>query len=130
MGERALIQLTDGTDVSPVLYLHWGGRQVADILRRTQRRMRTRGADLEYTFARLVQEAIGDDDGCLSFGVWNLTTPLTADYSHGDAGCFLVDISVCTSWAVRCFGGYGLSLDGSEEVGADRVKILTLPVPA
>jgi hypothetical protein len=27
------------------------------------------------------------------------------DYSHGDAGVFLVD---CLDWEVRCFGGYGL----------------------
>ena len=55
MGDRALIQLTNGTEVSPVLYLHWAGEQVADILRRTQKRMAGRGPDLSYTFARLVQ---------------------------------------------------------------------------
>ena len=115
MGDRALIQLTNGTEVSPVLYLHWAGEQVADILRRTQKRMAGRGPDLSYTFARLVQEAIGDDDGCLSFGVWNRTTPLEPSDSHGDAGCFLVNI-LQPAWSVQCFGGYGLILTAETTV--------------
>lgn len=113
MGDRALIQLTTGKAEagvavnSPVLYLHWAGDEVADILNRTKARMESRGPDLDYTFARLVQEAIADDNGNLSFGVSNRTYPLHASSSHGDAGCFLVDIGEL-GWLVRCGGGYGL----------------------
>lgn len=108
MGNRARIQLTNNDgEVSPVLYLHWGGSDVADILTQTQSQMRTRANDIEYAFARLVQQAIGNDDGNTGFGVSNQIEKLTASDSHGDAGCFVVDISDA-AWKVAQGGGYGL----------------------
>lgn len=106
MGDRALIQLRGAEDCSPVLYLHWGGHDVAAILTRAQERMHTRPNDVEYAFARLVQAAVGDDDGNTGIGVWNRPEPLTAADSHGDAGCFLVDVRN-PRWVVYVGGGYG-----------------------
>ena len=108
MGDRALIQLKDrGGNFSPVLYLHWKGDQVGSILQRTAVRMGDRIDDISYSFARLVQEAMMDDQGNLSFGVWNADHELTVKDSHGDAGVFLADVSSST-WKVKCSGGYGI----------------------
>lgn len=107
MGNRALIQMKSGEKLSPVLYLHWGGGEVADIIERARQRMIGRNDDLDYAFARLVQSAIGGDDGNTGYGVWNQTTELTASDSHGDAGCFVVDVST-PAFTTAAFGGYGL----------------------
>jgi len=107
MGDRALIQLHIGGDVSPVLYLHWSGSNVGDILSRTMERMKNRHDDLPYVFARMVQEAINGRDGDTGFGCWNQPKALSAGDSHGDAGCFLVDVSL-PAWKVRAGGGYGI----------------------
>jgi hypothetical protein len=108
MGDRALIQLTNKSgEVSPVLYMHWSGSSVAAILCRAQDQMKGRANDVDYAFARLVQQATGRDLGNTGFGVWNQSERLTADDSHGDAGCFVVDVST-EAWAVAQGGGYGL----------------------
>lgn len=111
MGDRALIQLKDREEnVSPVLYLHWSGHRVGQIIELTESRMAGRPNDIQYAFARLVQQAVLDDDHNTGFGVWNHDKPLTEEDSHGDAGCFLVDISA-PKWVIQCFGGYGLGED-------------------
>jgi hypothetical protein len=108
MGDRALIQLTNASkEFSPVLYLHWDGSRVGEIIYNTQERMRGRTGDLEYSFARLVQQAMGDCDGNTSVGVWNADKLLTAKDGHGDAGCFVVDIQG-EDWVVHAGGGYGI----------------------
>ncbi|WP_045769524.1 hypothetical protein [Xanthomonas albilineans] len=109
MGDRALIQLKCKQEVSPVLYMHWGGSYVGDIIKRTKARMASRH-EIDYAFARLVQEAISDSPGDAGFGVWNQVELLTEGDSHDDAGCFVVDIS-SPEWPVTCFGGYGLADD-------------------
>lgn len=111
MGERALIQLIDKErNCSPTLYLHWGGGEVGSILSRLQKRMDGRRNDIEYGFARLVQEAINGDDGNLSFGVSNQSTIISDAYSPGDAGAFVVDVST-TPWTVWCGGDSGYGFD-------------------
>ena len=107
MGDRALIQLKSGKTFSPVLYAHWSGGSVAEILQAAQNVMRGRPDDIEYAFARLVATAIGGDQGNTGFGVWNAEKLLTAGDSHGDAGCFVVDVSR-EQWTVQQGGGYGL----------------------
>lgn len=113
MGDRALVQMTSGNDVSPVLYLHWKGSDVLDILKRTREQMKGRAGDVSYAFARLVQQATMDDHGNLSIGVWNATEKLKAADSHGDAGCFVVDVT--EEWNVAIGGGYGLDGNGDME---------------
>jgi hypothetical protein len=105
MGDRAVIQLRTKDEMSPCLYMHNSGDEVAAILKRTHTRMEGRGNDVSYAFARLVQEAIGDSWGCLSFGVWNQTELLTESDTHGDAGVFVVDVSDGV-WRVYAGGGY------------------------
>ena len=108
MGDRALIQLVNKSGaVSPVLYLHNGGGNVANILLRTQTQMKGRANDVDYAFARLVQQAINGDNSSSGIGVWNQTERLAEDDSHGDAGCFVVDVSA-EAWTVAQGGGYGL----------------------
>ena len=113
MGDRALIQLKCKNEVSPALYLHWEGYAVAYILLRTKKRMEGRADDLQYTFARLVQEATMGDEGNLSFGVFNQPTELTEKDSPGDAGAFVVELSE-GRWRVKCMGGYGINKGARE----------------
>ena len=116
MGDRALIQLktADGS-FSPVLYTHWSGSCVAEILDRAQSTMKGRPNDLEYAFARLVVAAVNGDRGNTGFGVWNAQKPLTDVDSHGDAGCFVVDVT-SEQWIIQQGGGYGLEGDHQFQV--------------
>ncbi|GAA0696171.1 hypothetical protein ISN75_06710 [Dyella marensis] len=108
MGDRALIQLkTKDGSFSPVLYTHWSGSDVANILGRAQMVMRGRPGDLYYAFARLVVAAIDGNGGNTGFGVSNAENILTSRDSHGDAGCFVVDVTT-EQWTVQQGGGYGL----------------------
>jgi hypothetical protein len=121
MGDRVLIQVVGPKipgerkrEVSPVAYGHWCGSRVPDILERLRARMLTRGADVPYTFARLIQEMIAGDDGNLSFGAWNQSQPLTEKDSPGDAGCVLIHVGP-EGMRFECFGGYlSTSADGRQ----------------
>ncbi len=103
MGNRALLQVVDADEFGPVVYCHWSGERVPDIVRKLAARMADRKGDLPYTSARLVQECVRDDDGALSFGIWNADKKLTAEDSHGDAGVVLID---CNTFHTVCLGGY------------------------
>jgi hypothetical protein len=113
MGDRALIICKNGTDVAPcALYLHWGGYKVGEILKAAAPRMR-RG-DTTYAMGRLIGVAHEmTDGGSLGLGVIGGPTDLEAgtlvEYSHGDAGVFVVDVA---TGEVACFGGYGFE-DGA-----------------
>jgi len=104
MGDRVLIQVVNGQEISPVAYGHWCGDRTPEIVARLKRRMKDRPGDVSYTFARLVQEMTNGDDGALSFGCWNATKRLTAKDSHGDAGCVIIDVS--KGFQCTCTGGY------------------------
>ena len=94
MGDRALLQVENAAgDVSPVLYLHWTGNNAMDIIQRIHDRMSGRRNDLDYTFARLVQQATENNTRNTGIGVWNQITRLTAEDSHGDNGCFIYNCS-------------------------------------
>jgi len=99
MGDRALIQLTDGKRYSPSLYVHRDGSRARSIIKDTQKRMEGRTDDLEYSFARLVQIAIGDDEGNMGFGVQNEQGKLTAEDSPGNHGVFIANIN--NNWRVE-----------------------------
>ena len=120
MGNRALIVFHDGEDVSPVIYLHWGGSTVKDRLAECRELMRSRSLDelmrlhsldLPYTAARFVGLChAADADSNLSLGLWNapkrdgsLPLRLAAIESHGDAGVFEVDVR---TWTVRNRDGH------------------------
>jgi len=124
MGDRALVIFTDnkGKEVSPTVYLHWGGDSVPQLLQKTADFMTGRFNDVQYGCARFIGLAhVEMDQTNLSLGVWNTDKELQyvikdymenkdsesmkvlAEASHGDAGLFIVDVSTY-SW--NCFGGY------------------------
>ena len=45
---------TDGKEVSPVIYLHWSGSKVPDLLEQHKALMVSRGADVPYAAARFI----------------------------------------------------------------------------
>jgi hypothetical protein len=115
MGDRALIIFTDGKEVSPVIYLHWSGSKVPDLLEHHKALMASRGADVSYAAARfvgIVHATMPEQN--LSLGMWNtepntLNAVLSTDadklteLSHGDAGFVVVDVQKY-SW--KAYGGY------------------------
>lgn len=114
MGDRAIIQMKNGDAVSPALYTHWSGSDVKSIIEATKEQMKSRHDDMDYAFARLVQNAVAVDKGSTGFGVFNQAEVITQKDSHGDAGCFLIDVSR-PEWPVSTFGGYGFGEEEAEE---------------
>jgi hypothetical protein len=90
-------------EFGPVVYGHWSGSDAPIIVERLKARMRTRGADLEYASARLVQDAINGDSGNLSFGLWNADHILTAGDNNEDAGVVLINVD---DYSAEYLGGY------------------------
>jgi hypothetical protein len=120
MGDRALIVVTDGERVSPVIYLHWGGASVPGLIAQLAKLMKSRGSDVDYAAARLVGLAHEMIPGPLSLGMWNATEALERavqlhcegidqtshldQESHGDAGFIVVRADQQFSW--QSFRGY------------------------
>ena len=124
MGDRVLIQVVNGQEISPVAYGHWCGDRTPEIVARLKRRMKDRPGDVSYTFARLVQEMTNGDDGALSFGCWNADVSvgsdgrITAKDSHGDAGCVIIDVS--RGFRCDCLGGYlSADKDGMPKIASE-----------
>ena len=119
MGDRALLIFTDGEEVSPVIYLHWAGSRVPDLLHQHQDLMASRGADVQYAAARfvgIVHATMPEQN--LSLGIWNADRSMRkavlaadadklAEMSHGDAGLVVVNVQ---TYAWKAWGGY-LSAD-------------------
>ncbi len=108
MGDRAVIHFHNRVEVSPAIYLHWGGRDVKKLIGKVRHLMRGRGCDVQYTAARFVgicHETYSDQNTGL--GMFNAPNGkdfeevksqiLDTEYSHGDAGVFLVD---CYNWTI------------------------------
>lgn len=115
MGDRAHMQIVQRngtglvTDFGPAVYAHWSGEAVPEIVARLAKRMENRRGDVEYASARLVQEAIYNDDDATGFGITNIDHVLNESDSHGDAGCILID---CETFKVEALGGYLKTKDG------------------
>lgn len=128
MGNRAHVIFTDGTNISPAIYLHWNGGpdSVYPILAETERRMGGRFGDVEYSAARFTQ-AFGDffdneEQGGLSLGLVNGPKTITPEalkpFDHGDNGVFVVTFvgARADGPTVRRFvSGYGAD-DGLREL--------------
>ena len=115
MGDRAFIVLHDKNgNISPTLYLHWGGSSVSELLQKACSYMAGRPGDVSYAFARLVGVCHVRTYGNLGLGAFNgpetLDKAKTKDYSHGDAGVFLVDVS-SPEWKAEAHNGYGFGRD-------------------
>lgn len=117
MGDRALIQFKgrDASEHSPVTYTHWGGYDVRARLAELRELMRGREGDVSYTAARFVGICHQASEGNLSLGIWNHDGLLTADDSHGDAGCFVCEW-VGHELHVETVGGYGFAGDDDDDV--------------
>lgn len=115
MGDRALVIFTDGKEVSPTAYLHWGGEAVPEYLKEHKTLMADRKGDVSYSCARFIGICHSKDaQGNLSIGVWGSSPALQeavlvgngeflAGDSHGDAGLIVVDVN---SYEWRAYGGY------------------------
>jgi len=114
MGDRALVQFVSGDkkEVSPVVYIHWAGSNVKEYLKELAVLMADRPNDASYACARFIGIVHSHNVDSCSLGVWNATKVLTVNDSHGDAGCFVVD---CSTWKVKCTGGYGRSFKAAKE---------------
>ena len=95
MGDRVLFQVVnkDRSEFSPVVYGHNLGYRWRNIVKDLEAQMATRRNDVQYIGARLVEIAsrYAGTGGALGLGMWNIDHVLTADDSHGDAGCVLID---------------------------------------
>lgn len=84
------------------------------LLEATETLMADRPDDMEYTCARFIGIAHSEmPNQSTGLGVWNaasLEAIRDPDYSHGDAGVFIVDVSA-RPWAVEMHGGYGFGGD-------------------
>ncbi len=115
MGDRAVIIFTDGTEISPVIYLHWHGSNVPALLEQHKELMASCGADLQYAAARfvgIVHATMPDEN--VSLGMWsaeqNTRDAVLArnetelnQISHGDAGLVIVDVN---DYSWQAYGGY------------------------
>lgn len=107
MGSRALIQVIKDDEFSPIIYLHWEGHRTKEIIEKAASAM-SKG-DVSYSFGRLcgVCHLETNPDQKLSFGVWNSQHILTKQDSHGDNGCFIIDIDsgevTATDYGIESF---------------------------
>lgn len=89
MGNRAVIAL--GTSPSSVgIYLHWNGgvESVKAFLDATRTLTKSRGPDMQYLPARLVQVIGNYLGGSLSLGIGRVSE---LDTDNGDNGTYIVD---------------------------------------
>jgi len=103
MGDRATVQLVDNRgEYSPILYAHWAGDRVPDILKTAAPLMRA--GDISYAFARMVGVFHNETDPKqgLSLGVYEASGVQGCD-DQGDNGHFEVNVDTGN---VKRFGGY------------------------
>lgn len=120
MGDRAIVifktvdKETKEHEYSPVVYLHWRGEKVPKLLADLAELMASRRGDLQYACARFIGICHEEIEGNLSLGCWSLSNKdkgmlldseaeFMKDYSHGDAGVFIVD---CADFSWVQGGGY------------------------
>lgn len=128
MGDRVLIVFKRQTpaEVSPVVYIHWGGEAAPKLLEKHKEYMIGRYGDVEYAAARFVGLAHQEDpNNNRSLGMWNVPKALEdaiivgvflvpqndkdaaeaeiTAASHGDGGVVVVDVD---SYEWKAYGGY------------------------
>jgi len=114
MGDRCLVLLTDGKEVSPTIYLHWAGEGTTGFIKELKELMKDRTGDIQYAAARFTGICHSHDIGCTGLGLWNTTESdkkavierdesALKEMSHGDAGVIVVNVDDFT-W--EAFGGY------------------------
>ncbi len=110
MGNRACVIFTEGEEFSPVVYLHWHGRDVPTFLKELKVLMADRKGDVPYAVARFTGICHAHIDGNLSLGIWAESKEFSKfskqdwrDYSHGDAGVVVVNVH---DFTYEAYGGY------------------------
>lgn len=109
MGDRVLIVFASGADdISPAVYLHWGGSDAPHLIEETAKHMATKKGDAQYAAARCIGLAHAHDAASnTGLGVTappaDLKEETLKKFSHGDAGVVVVDASTF-EW--KAFGGY------------------------
>lgn len=121
MGDRALVVFTDSNgQISPTVYLHWGGGHVPNYIGLLRNYMKGREGDMEYSCARFIGLVhFETKPSNTSLGVWNTPENIAMsirddsddrakgdlnNYSHGDAGVILCDVS--NDHRCKTYGGY------------------------
>lgn len=113
MGDRVLItfkttdKATKTTDYSPTIYMHWAGEGAKQMLLNAAPALR-RG-DIGYSAARFCGECHKSLVGVTGLGLFAAPDPTKPDFdwnefSHGDAGVYVVDVQ---TGKVTAHGGYG-----------------------
>lgn len=115
MGDRALVICHIGRkELSPVAYLHWHGSAVGRFIEAAIPQMR-RG-DVSYSFARMIGTFHTQIEGNCGLGCFNSPDTFAEceakDFSHGDAGVFLLDVD---TGMCECFNGYGFDREAYDE---------------
>jgi hypothetical protein len=111
MGDRATVIFFDDQILSPMVYLHWHGRVVPELLQLLRVRMTGRTGDASYAAARFVGICHERIEGNLSLGIQSnhftrsvlKHRPTLESVSPGNAGLVIVDTRDFT-W--RAYGGY------------------------
>jgi hypothetical protein len=117
MGDRVVVTFTDdGTSFTSGVYMHWAGAEAPEMIRKAAPRMR-RG-DAGYAAARFCGECHAALAGNLGLGL--LPPPVVhdagvdwTDYSHGDAGVYIVNVQ---TGVVDAHGGYGKAFTIDPEI--------------
>lgn len=109
MGDRVFVAFHDGDGVSPLVYGHWGGSGVFQVLAKTREQMKPRPDDVPYIAARFCAalcEAAGPGDSGVGLSNAKTLAELRADpdaFSDGDAGLILVKVP---EWKAEPLCGY------------------------
>lgn len=109
MGDRALVCFKGTRDeYSPVIYLHWAGNKVPELLKEHAKLMKGRDDDPAYAAARFCGICHAKDPNSnTSIGIndkpADLKPETLKEASHGDAGFILVDT---VTWTWKAYGGY------------------------
>jgi hypothetical protein len=107
MGDRVLVLFTDDSkELSPAIYMHWGGDSAARFI--TEAQPLLRHGDASYAAARFCGFCHDAHRSALGLGLLNAPTEKNPDwekFSHGDAGVYVVNVS---TGFVLAYGGYGV----------------------
>jgi hypothetical protein len=109
MGDRAVIAVRDNRGFAPAaIYLHWKGHEALALVDEAAAVMRN--DDASYALARLVASIARHDEPSEILGLGLVPAPKATDaadgyrdYSCGDAGVLVVDVTART---VQCYAGY------------------------
>ena len=122
MGDRCLIVVTDGDDISPAIYVHWMGHEVPMRLVEAGEAGIVRSGDVSYASARICGFLCAQNPTTpLSVGLFDAPADLEdatlEEASHGDAGVVVVNVK---DGSLRYVAGYHARATGLP----DRIRLV------